>query len=53
MESVQKFFSTLFDGRRELAMTGCVMTADRGYGKKDFLDVLNSVDVSSVLVVPD
>lgn len=47
------FFSTLFDGRGELALTGCVVTAYGGYGKETFLDALNSVGVSSVLVIPD
>ena len=50
-ESVRKLFSILMDGRGEEALNGCIATADRGYEKQKFIEVLSAFGVSSVFVM--
>ncbi|PXF43284.1 hypothetical protein BWQ96_06981 [Gracilariopsis chorda] len=52
-ESVKKLLSTVLDGRGEEANTGCIVTADRGYGKQSFLEILSGFGLSSVFVMPE
>ena len=43
---------TLIDGRGEEAVNGCIVTADRDYGKGAFMEILAAFGVGSVLVMP-
>ncbi|PXF45600.1 hypothetical protein BWQ96_04605 [Gracilariopsis chorda] len=52
-ESVRKMLVTLMDGRREEAVNGCIVTADRGYGKGAFMEILAEFGMGSVFVMPN
>lgn len=53
VESVRKMFGALLDGRGEEFLSGCVMTAVRGFGKEYFMQVMMQFWLCSVFVMPD
>lgn len=52
-ESVRKLLITVLDERGEEALNGCIIAADRGYGKDSFLEILSGHGLSSIFVMPE
>lgn len=51
--SVRKLIDSLMDGRGEKSITGCIVTADRGYGNERFMKILMEQGLGSIFVMPD
>ncbi|PXF43196.1 hypothetical protein BWQ96_07071 [Gracilariopsis chorda] len=52
-ESVRNLLTALLDGRGDEWLNSCVVTADCGYGKEAFTDILTENGLLSVFVIPD
>ncbi|PXF45277.1 hypothetical protein BWQ96_04976 [Gracilariopsis chorda] len=53
LDLVRRLFTVLTEGRGGRATNNCIVTADRGYGKASFMELLPEFGFSSVFVMPD
>lgn len=51
--SVRKLLNISLEERGEISFNGINITADRGFGKDDFVDLLNELGMSSIFIMPD
>lgn len=49
---VRAVLSALTDGRGETSLVSCILAADRGYGKPEFIDVIRRFRLSTLLIHP-
>lgn len=52
-DSVKALLTLLLDGKGENTMRSCIVTADRGYGKDTFSELMGSFGLSSIFAIPD
>lgn len=53
VESVKPLLHPVQECRGELSSRATIMTADRGYGKASFMDVIEEVGFSSIFIMPE
>lgn len=53
VDAVKALLSGIFEGKGEDSLNGCMVTADRGYGKESFLNLMASFGVASAFIMPD
>lgn len=51
VQSVHKIMDSAVEGDGEEAVKGCIVTADRGYGKDSFLNMMSNCGIGSVFVM--
>lgn len=53
VEAMKTLVNVLLQGKGEEALNSCVVTADRGYSKESFLDLMVSFGLSTAFVLSD
>lgn len=53
VEAVKRLLTEMFEDVGPEARNSCIVTADRGYGKESFINVMASLGLSSVFIMPD
>lgn len=52
-ESIRKMLMTLMDRRGKEAVNRYIITADQGYGKEAFMEIICTVGLGSIFVMPN